>query len=202
MHQQGQDLTEKAWRAFLITRDLAKGSESHAELGACRRGLSLCWDYRHVLPCLAFNSYVGTGNWIWAPLLASIVPIKLSLQPWHYFFDQQASLKITLQIIKHSIDSQRQGYGDSSNRHCKDETTESMRPTWATLQESVSKQQQEPPTKPQKNKTKISEIRKMEREKKNLSWKEGRSARNRRADSWSLRIKHRWTQAGSTTQLY
>lgn len=44
-------------------------------------------------------------------------------------------------------------------------TTENMRPTWATLQESVSKQQQEFPTKTQKNKTKISEIIKMKREK-------------------------------------
>lgn len=40
--------------------------------------------------------------------MANTVPTKPPLQPRYYFFDQRAWLKITLQIIKHSTDSQRQ----------------------------------------------------------------------------------------------
>lgn len=101
------------------------------------------------------------------------VPIKPLLQPWYYFFSKCAWLKITLQIIKHSIDSQGQALEIEGHRRT-EKKTESLRPAWAALQRSIPKQQWKLQTNNQKNKN-CNQWNKKNKKGKNPQWKGGRS---------------------------
>lgn len=128
-----------------------------------------CWGLR-------LGSYVCKVN---------TVPIKPPLQPRYYFFNKYAWLKITLQIIKHSIDSQGQDLEivqkDIEGRRrklrawgqpgllCRDHSQNDSESSKQTTK---------------RTKTTISEIRKIKREKPTVERKEEASA-----ELWSLKDK-------------
>lgn len=123
------------------------------------------------------------------------VPIKPLLQPRYYFFNKCAWLKISLQIIKHSIDSQGQALETEGHRRT-EKKTESLRPGLLCKDPSQNNSESSKQT-TKRTKTTISEIRKIKREKPTV---ERRKKPQQNYEVW--RIKHKWKKkTDAVTQL-